>query len=235
MNRVVKEALHVAIFARAPVPGATKTRLIPLLGPDGAAHVHRQMLSKTLQTALQAADNQVSLWQAGESADAFLRRLADDAGLPCYRQTGTTLGTRMANCLQYLAAKHPAVVLIGSDAPVLSVQDFHHAAAALSNGARMVFSPAEDGGYVLVGAHQRASEAERARIFDAIDWGTSLVMSQTRERLAELGWRPGLEFVELATRWDVDEPADFIRAMDEGLLDWPSQTRPATAEPLLKS
>jgi hypothetical protein len=65
-----------------------------------------------------------------------------------------------------------------------------------------VFTPAEDGGYVLVGLRR-----PQPALFEAIDWGSDRVMAQTRARLKQLGLRCS----EMPTLWDVDEPADWQR------------------------
>jgi hypothetical protein len=77
-----------------------------------------------------------------------------------------------------------------------------------------VFAPAEDGGYVLVGA-----SAFPATVFQDISWGESTVMTDTRQRLREAGWALGREWSELDTYWDIDRPADLRRAADAGLID----------------
>lgn len=95
-----------------------------------------------------------------------------------------------------------AVVLIGTDCPVLQASDLHAAVRALQGGADAVLSPAEDGGYALIGL-RRVS----AHLFSEIDWGSTSVMESTRQRLRELGWR----WRELRTVWDVDRPEDYER------------------------
>ena len=95
-----------------------------------------------------------------------------------------------------------AVVLIGTDCPVLRVADLRAAARALLGGADAVLSPAQDGGYALIGLRQVSS-----RLFSGIEWGGSAVMQETRKRLRSLGWR----WRELRTVWDVDRPEDYER------------------------
>jgi len=92
-------------------------------------------------------------------------------------------------------------VLIGSDCPALTPALLKRCQASLMN-ADAVFLPVEDGGYTLVGLRR----ADR-RLFAAIDWGTNRVMSQTRERVAMLGWRLACP----ARLWDVDRPEDLDR------------------------
>ena len=83
-------------------------------------------------------------------------------------------------------------------------------------GAKMVFTPAEDGGYVLVGAqaHGAALSAGFAQAFAEIAWSTGQVMAQTRARLTAIGWQGGREWHELPMLWDVDTPADYARAAE---------------------
>ena len=236
--------LHIAVFAKAPVAGRVKTRLIPLLGDQGAAAVHQQMLLHALQIASAATPGQVSLWTSGTPDHPFLTMCKTRFSALQFEQIEAPLGARMAACLAQLSQQHQRVLLIGSDCPVLSATDLQCADAALQSGAKMVFTPAEDGGYVLVGLRQMVEKVEnsstrqiryRAAVdelirtepdtaeagyaaFDDIAWSTADVMRQTRERLAVQGWRAGRDWAEMPMRWDVDEPADFLRAVRAGLL-----------------
>lgn len=209
---------HVAIFTRAPVAGATKTRLIPLLGADGAAYAQRLMTWHALETACALPDATVSLWCAGDAAHPYLRLCAAHFGVACRPQSEGDLGTRMGECLQYLLRMHEHVLLTGSDCPALTVADLENAAAALDH-ARMVFIPAEDGGYVLVGA-RRGGLARNC--FGGVAWGGAEVMAQTRLRLQEQGWKPGRDWREMPALWDVDTPADYERAANQRAAHCPS-------------
>ena len=94
------------------------------------------------------------------------------------------------------------VVLIGTDCPALSEEYLLEALSVLESGVDVVFGPAEDGGYVLVGM-RRAVPA----VFEAIPWGTDQVMQCTLEAL-ELS---DLSFKLLDKLWDVDRPEDLAR------------------------
>ena len=215
-------SFHIAVFAKAPVPGSAKTRLIPLLGEEGAASAQRAMTLRTLDTACAAAPGQVSLWFADASDNPFLNECADRHDLALYRQCAGDLGERMSTCLQTLLTSHAAVVLIGTDCPAFTVADLHAAALSLRRGRRLVFIPAEDGGYVLVGASAQEDPEQQnrnlAQSFLAIDWGSPQVMAQTRLRLSALGWVRGRDWDELPALWDVDTPGDYKRAQREKLL-----------------
>lgn len=200
--------LHIAVFTRAPVPGASKTRLIPLLGEEGAAQVQRQMTWRTLHTACAVPGASVSLWCAGGIAHPFLDLCTRRFSVQRVPQQEGDLGQRMAGCLQTVLAAHDKALLIGTDCPAFTIDALRKAARALDT-ARMVFTPAEDGGYVLVGA--RRGDLETA-CFTGITWGSPQVMSQTRARCAAAGMAEGRDWQEMPCLWDVDLPPDYDRA-----------------------
>ena len=114
------------------------------------------------------------------------------------QQPDGDLGDRM---LGAIAANNGQTIVIGTDCPALTPEHLHAAAAALDD-ADVVLIPAEDGGYVLIGAR-----AIHLKLFSGIAWGTSAVLAQTRARVAALG----LNAVDLPTLWDVDTEADLTR------------------------
>ena len=190
---------RILVFAKAPEPGRVKTRLVPALGVEGAAQLQRQLIERTLDTALAADLGEVELWCAPDPDESFFAACANRPGLSMRAQGDGDLGVRM---LRALAAGAPGL-LIGSDCPAFTPAYLRDAAIALGGGSDAVFGPAEDGGYVLIGV----ARSPPAQLFEDIAWGTSSVMQQTRARLAQLGWR----WRELATLWDVDRPEDLPR------------------------
>ena len=202
------------VFARAPVPGRVKTRLVPLLGEQGAARLYAQMLERTLRTALAARIGPVELHCSAGINSAYFRKIEKRFGIRLRPQGPGNLGERMYRALR----RHPGAVLIGSDCPALRPADLRAAARALRAGADAVLSPAEDGGYPLLGLR-----CASRRLFDGVSWGGSRVLEQTRRRLARLGWR----WTELRTLWDVDRPEDVARLRRSGLL--PRARRPSAA------
>ena len=202
----MRRVTEIAVFARAPVAGAAKTRLIPALGGQGAADLHATMVRRALATACAAEPGRVTLWRAGASDHPFFAACARDFGVALATQPEGDLGARMAAA--FAAAPGP-LLLIGSDCPMLKPAHLRACAKALA-ARDAVFLPAEDGGYALIGARRLIAE-----IFADIPWGTSAVMAETRARLRRLG----LTWAEPATVWDVDEPADLerLRAFDPSL------------------
>ncbi len=212
--------LHIAVFAKAPVPGQVKTRLIPSLGAERAALVYQAMTHHALRIASEIAPAQVSLWCAGDISHPFFASCTQGETPARYRQCEGDIGQRMADCLRHCLVRHEHVLLIGTDAPVLTAIDLRDAAQALRAPVKMVFTPAEDGGYVLVGMRRDDPSSLRralAAAFDGIAWSTAAVMAQTRAGCHASGWEAGREWIEMPTRWDVDTPADYARAVAAGL------------------
>jgi rSAM/selenodomain-associated transferase 1 len=193
---------EVAVFAKAPIAGFAKTRLIPLLGAEGAAKLQAQLIARALATARAAGIGPVTLWCAPDCAHP----LFTEAGVPLRAQPEGDLGARM---LAAFEAGSGALVLIGSDCPCLDAQDLRDAAAALED-ADVAIAPAEDGGYGLM-----AARAPFPELFRDVPWSTSEVAGVTLSRARETG----LRLSELRTVWDLDTPADHARAVREGLVD----------------
>ena len=198
-------AFRIAIFARAPVAGEAKTRLIPMLGADGAAALQRRLIERTLTTACAVPAAQVTLWVAGGSEHPFITEVSARFGVALAAQVGNDLGARMQHAFE--AAGAP-LALIGTDCPQLGPADLAAAAAALAAN-DVVIQPATDGGYVLIGLAR-----PQPALFESIDWGGPQVLRQTQARIATIGLRCALR----PTLDDLDTPADLQRALAAGLL-----------------
>ncbi|MCY7305641.1 MAG: TIGR04282 family arsenosugar biosynthesis glycosyltransferase [Rhodoferax sp.] len=196
--------VQIAVLAKAPVPGFAKTRLIPALGPAGAARLQRCLALRTVRTALVADLGPVTLWCAPDVQHRFFRALRRTSGIRCLAQPEGELGVRMHAAFVQQCSAGP-VLLVGTDCPPMTPAHLRRAALALQEGADAVFHPAEDGGYVLVGL-RRPQEA----LFSGMAWGTDRVMAATRARAGDLGIR----MRELETLWDVDVVADLPRLQE---------------------
>lgn len=186
----------IIVFARAPVPGQAKTRLVPRLGAWRAARLHARLTLRALRTALAARCGAVELH--GTRRHEFF----DSLGVVFRVQRGRDLGERMYNALSRALRRHDAAILIGTDCPMLAPQDLRRAARLLRGGCDVVLAPAEDGGYVLIGA-RRVSPG----IFEGIAWGGTNVYAATVERLLHSGYR----WRALRELWDLDRPEDLDR------------------------
>ena len=194
---------RIVIFAKAPVPGRVKTRLIPELGAEGAARLAREMLAGTIGEAL-ATGLGVELCGEPDAAEWHEPRL----GLSLTAQGEGDLGQRLAWAAARVLGEEP-VLLIGSDCPELDRTRLGAAAEALKRH-DAVLHPAQDGGYALLGLRRFD-----ASLFDGIAWSTPTVTEQTLDRIGALGW--SLHLGE--TLRDVDEPGDLA------LLRHPGESR----------
>jgi rSAM/selenodomain-associated transferase 1 len=199
---------RIIVFARAPEPGRAKTRLLPLLGADGAAALQNLLIERTLATALAASIGQVELWCEPSAQHPLLCAFMQRHGIEGVTQCDGDLGARMQHAAMTTLATTPRVLLIGTDCPALTPADLRAAAAALE-AHHAVLIPAEDGGYVLLGLN-----GWNARLFTTIAWGGDQVLAATRERFNELNWR----WQEFPALWDVDRPEDFARLCQSGLM-----------------
>jgi len=190
----------VIVFARAPLPGRAKTRLVPKLGAWGAARLQARLTERAVQTAIAARCGPVELHGTPRAAHPFFRRLQGRYGIARRGQSGGDLGERMHHALRGALRRHRYALLIGVDAPALRATDVRRALRLLRSGRDVVIAPAEDGGYALI-ACRRAPRP----VFERIDWGGNKVYAQTVQRLERLRWRA------LRTVWDVDRPEDVER------------------------
>ena len=203
-----REAMRIAVFARAPVAGRVKTRLAAMLGDEGAADLHARLARHAVATAVESGVGDVQLWCDPDESHPFFASCAAQRRVNLRPQSGIDLGERMRNAIRSSLDDGEPMVLIGSDCPALGAGVLRAAAEALASH-DAVFAPAEDGGYVLVGLAKDAP-----RLFEGIEWGAASVMDETRARLGQ----SGLRWKELATLWDVDRPEDYARLEREGWL-----------------
>jgi uncharacterized protein len=192
----------VIVFAKAPVPGEVKTRLIPRLGARGAASLHAALVERALETASAAQVGRVELCCAPDASHPFFVACSKRFGVAVTAQAAGDLGARMHAAFERVVPDSGSALLIGSDCPALTPEHLREAAVALQGGHDAVLGPAEDGGYVLVGLARTSPE-----VFDGIAWGGPDVMRDTCARLGALGWR----WHELAELWDVDRLDDLVR------------------------
>ncbi|WP_420468335.1 TIGR04282 family arsenosugar biosynthesis glycosyltransferase [Panacagrimonas sp.] len=201
----------VLVFARAPVAGQCKTRLIPAYGALGAVRIHRALLQRSVAVALNAGCGPVQLWSASRGRHPVLQSLARGATGGLRHQCAGDLGRRMAQALNSaLRAGYRAALLIGTDTVELSAEDLRGAAHRLLDGADAVLQPATDGGYVMIGTRRALPGVLRG-----IEWSSGRELDQTCARLRQHGWRITLQ----PPRADIDHPADVRRARRQG-WDW---------------
>jgi len=193
---------RIIVFAKPPIPGHAKTRLIPALGERGASELHARLVRHTLTTATQAELCPVELYCADNPQHPFFIECRQDFPVRLKTQRGADLGQRMANAFDEALTSARHIILIGSDCPALTGTDLEQALEALIAGQNCVLKPAADGGYVLIGLR-----ASNHNIFNDINWGSDSVLEQTRAKLRLINWR----WHELETTWDLDRPEDLAK------------------------
>ena len=197
------------VFSRDPVPGKTKTRLIPLLGEQGAADLHRKLLIKIISVANESIFKNIELWGTSDPTESLLRDYAR-SDWKLYKQVGNSLGERMHHAARQALSQYEFVVIIGSDCPLLSSQILDKAYRTLEQGGDAVLGPTDDGGYYLLGMRNIDYP-----IFMNIPWGKSNVADITRDNMHKLGWK----WIELDCLWDIDTPEDIKKLSRAGIFD----------------
>ena len=200
------KACTILVFAKAPVAGEVKTRLIPALGAEGAAVLHRRLTEVALHAACAAAPGSVELWCAPDASHPALAAMAEAHAVTLHVQTGVDLGERMANAIADALTRSERALLIGSDIVAMTAAILGDALVRLQDGADVVVVPAEDGGYVLIGLRRAAPE-----LFRDMVWSSPNVMADTRQRARVAN----LRLFELPALWDVDNPSDLQRLRRE--------------------
>lgn len=196
----------IAVYAREPAPGRTKTRLAADVGATRAATLYAGFLRRTLAAVRATPARRYLYLPPGDHLDPGRWPLD---GFRLRTQVGMDLGDRMAATFAELfGAGHERVIIVGSDIPELTPTLLLAALRALHD-TETVFGPSVDGGYWLVGQRPPARE-----LFRDIPWSTSRVWALTRDRLAEHGWSYSL----LPELDDIDDGAALARHRARGLV-----------------
>ncbi|MEP0771181.1 TIGR04282 family arsenosugar biosynthesis glycosyltransferase [Trichocoleus sp. ST-U1] len=191
------------VFTRYPEPGKAKTRLIPVLGEDGASNLHRQMTEHTLSQVRELQSDRatrVEVYFTGGDQQLMEDWLGADI---IYQPQGEgDLGQRMKSAFQTaFAAGMEGVAIVGTDCPGLDAKIMAQAFEQL-NGHDLVLGPAIDGGYYLIGLRRIIPE-----LFEEINWGTS----EVREKTVAIAISLGLAVAYLPPLFDVDRPEDLAK------------------------
>ena len=201
----------VLIMAKAPRPGMVKTRLHPVLGPDGCAALAERLIRHAVSVA--GGMDGVTVFTAVEPPDALgeVANLIPD-GICLLPQRGADLGERLAAATgEVFARGHGPVVVIGTDAPTLTAGRLAQAFGDLARGRDVVFGPACDGGYYLVGLTR---PAPGLFALDPGVWGGDRVLAASLSAAR----RAGLDAGSLPALRDLDTPADAEALLADSLL-----------------
>lgn len=190
---------RIIIFAKAPLPGFAKTRLVPVLGQDGAAKLAQLMLFNTLHEAIAAEAGTVELCVTPAIHHSAWRGIQLPAGIEISEQGEGDLGARLALASERALADAGQVLLIGTDCVEMSGNLLREAAQALRQHDAVIHCTA-DGGYALLGLRRFSPF-----LFGDMPWSTAAVAGTTIARIGQLGWPVHVGQV----LHDVDEPRDL--------------------------
>ncbi len=193
----MKHPSALAVFARAPILGRAKTRLIPLLGREGASRLQAALLDDTLRK-VRGFRRLVTcyLYYCGGKPAARARH-----SLRYRRQYGRGLGERLENAFRKLCKRHEGVIVIGADSPLLPRAQLRLALKELRS-VDAVLGPCPDGGYYLI-ALRRVTPG----LLKGVRWGSRFAFADTLRGLV----RAGFSCSVLESCGDIDRPADFAR------------------------
>lgn len=189
----------LVVFAREPVVGKVKTRLLAAFDKNWVTALYKAFIKDTLNMAKEVCCEGSFVFYAGSSGQApFLRRIKDSFVLK--RQQGNDLGLRMYHAAT-MGFNHgfEKVIIIGTDCVNLRASDINTAFKKLDKY-DCVLGPSRDGGYYLIGLKKPI-----LTIFSKMPWSTKEVLAETQKRLRILGKRMYL----LRRLSDIDTPADL--------------------------
>ncbi|MDX5299273.1 MAG: TIGR04282 family arsenosugar biosynthesis glycosyltransferase [Gammaproteobacteria bacterium] len=201
----VRQPALVIQFARWPEAGKVKTRLASVLGDQGALSAHVALCMAVLRQ-ISASGLPLELWwdralETPPPAALPILTALERRNVRSGVQNGADLGTRMEQALKDGLTRYERVLLVGSDCPSVDAQYLRRAVSALDQS-DVVIGPAEDGGFVLIGARR-----VMPGMLAGIAWGKDSVRAETLAQFT----RYGLSVSQLESRWDVDSPEDWER------------------------
>ena len=200
----------VCIFAKPPLPGRAKTRLIPVLGDELAAVCADAFLEDTVRLVERLSWAELII----AATETFERRYFPHH--PVWIQPAGDLDIRIEVILRRALLSTPLALALGADSPGLPVKFMEQAREALKVH-DAVLGPTEDGGFYLLGLKRCPSG-----LLSGIEWSSFATFSQTLARLRQHGFS-----VAILGRWiDVDTPASLAQL--DTLLDDPKISAPRT-------
>jgi rSAM/selenodomain-associated transferase 1 len=201
---------RLIIFGRYPCVGRVKTRLIPALGPAGAAALQKRLAERTMASARHLADRidvRIVFCHDGGSRQRIERWLGLKH-IGYQPQIAGDIGQRMRYAMQTAFCRGARrVVLVGTDIPGLTTPILEQAFTALHEK-DLVLGPSTDGGYWLVGMTRPAN------IFGGIVWSRPDVLENTLTLARRKGMTPYL----LDPLNDLDTPEDLERELGRSML-----------------
>lgn len=184
------------IFVKNPIKGEVKTRLAADIGEEKAVEIYQQLLDITKRKTL---DIQEDIWIMYGNKMPEMDIWANEKYVR-KGQNGKDLGEKMQNAFaEGFAHQYEKIVIIGSDCPEITQEIIENAFKAL-NDSEIVFGPAKDGGYYLLGMKELHSF-----LFQNKKWSTETVL---QDSLVEIIYQ-NIDYQLLVALNDVDRVGDL--------------------------
>lgn len=210
----------VLLFLKAPVPGQVKTRLGHHVGQEAATEIYRSLAESQIRRIPDGWSLEIHFSPEG-SRRKMEAWLGDTAIL--HPQVEGDLGARLEAATRSAFQRSAGTVFcIGADCPFLDPPIFRKGLEILEDSHDLVFGPAEDGGYYLLGLKHPAPF-----LFSDIRWSSPETLEASLAAARKAGLRPG----RLPEYFDIDTREDLERAIALGTLpgEWlsPNQSIPS--------
>jgi len=195
----------IILFTKYPLPGHSKTRLIPKLGDKGAAGLQRRMGEEAVAKLRRLQNSRpvnVIIHFAGGNHTLMQQWLGNSFHF--HLQVGDDIGDRMAKSISNHFGQFSRIVLIGSDCPGINKAILCQALDALNEN-DLVIGPTFDGGYYLVGVRATVLPEQLDSLFRDMRWSTDSVLNDTMQKIARLN----LSCHTLPKLHDIDTPDDL--------------------------
>jgi len=164
-----KESKAIVVFHRSLKDGNFKTRIKKVIGDHAVKDIYKAFLADIERELLSTDAALLPFVDNSDDRDLLFWNTAET-------QKGKDIGHRMADAFQrVIEKKYEKILLIGSDTPQLKAEVFEHAFTMLSSS-DIVFGPASDGGYYLIGCNAKSFTKD---IFSLTKWSHENVLSES--------------------------------------------------------
>ena len=223
----------VVVVAKCPIPGKSKTRLIPLVGEKGSARLAKAMLSDVLLSLVRHMSRHLLIMlcyaPGTEDGRRFMYEILLDLGIVDFVSLfpmlstdlhAADLGDQLLHALLEARRKIPQgyVMFLGMDSPELPIEELEE---ALRHPSHATLCPSHDGGYGMLCVPPGSPNS----IFSNVLWSHPLTALSQLKALSDS---------QVPTRlgrimFDVDEPDDARRLLDRVLKEGMETQQPRSA------
>lgn len=188
----------IIVFQKNLILGKVKTRLAKTIGNEEALNIYKSLIRTTYSELSKLKDADIVVYLSD-----YVEELPFDIkgkNYSIFAQHGLDLGERMKHAFEEtFALGYEKCLIIGTDCPELSMKEMQSAIDNLSNH-DVVFGPAEDGGYYLMGKKKLIPS-----LLQGINWSTDEVLSKSIEKIE----KENLTLKLLERLGDIDTEKDW--------------------------